>query len=67
MGLAQQYELRNSVWSDPGDGVLVKVNANGFGRLQGYAHLASLPAGKLGSVPQFYYRFDVRINRKSLA
>ena len=36
-GLAQQDELRNSVWSDPDNGVLVKVSANGFGRLQGQA------------------------------
>jgi len=27
----------------------------------------SLPAGKLGLIPQFYYRFDGRINPKYFA
>ena len=48
-GLAQQDELRNCVWSDPDNGVLVKVSANGFGRLQSQAQsevaLFSRPLG----------------------
>ena len=35
--LAQQDELRNGVWPDPDDRVLIKVNADGFGRLQSQA------------------------------
>ena len=34
-GLAQQDELWNNFWSDPDNGVLIKVNPNGFGSLQG--------------------------------